>query len=78
MDGQARVMAERVDIGADEFTWTGDSNQDGYVDVVDLLTLVYAFGTYAGDPTYDATCDFNHDGAVDVVDLLDIVYNFGN
>ena len=77
MDGQARVMAERVDIGADEFTWTGDSNQDGYVDVVDLLTLVYAFGTYVGDPGYDPTCDFNHDGAIDVVDLLDIVFNFG-
>jgi hypothetical protein len=55
----------------------GDANKDDAVDVVDLLTLVYAFGTYMGDAGYDATCDFNTDGAVDVVDLLTIVYSFG-
>jgi predicted outer membrane repeat protein len=65
-----------VDMGAYEHR-LADANGDGYVDVVDLLGLVYAFGTLAGDPAYDATCDFNHDGAVDVVDLLDLVYNFG-
>jgi hypothetical protein len=70
-------MADRVDIGMDEFTWTGDANLDGYVDVVDLLYLVDAFGTSSGDAEYDARCDFNSDGAVDVVDLLDLVYNFG-
>lgn len=78
IDNQVRVMAGRVDIGVDEFTWTGDANQDGYVDVVDLLSVVYAFGSYAGDLNYDASADFNKDGMVDVVDLLDVVYNFGN
>jgi parallel beta-helix repeat protein len=77
MDGQPRVMADRVDIGADEFTWMGDANLDGYVDVVDLLKLVYAFGTNTGEPGYDPACDFNNDGAIDVVDLLKLVYNFG-
>jgi parallel beta-helix repeat protein len=65
-----------VDMGAYEHR-LADANGDGYVDVVDLLGVVYAFGTIAGDPTYDATCDFNADGAVDVADLLDIVHNFG-
>jgi hypothetical protein len=69
-------IAPIVDIGAYELR-LADANGDGYVDVVDLLGVVYAFGTVAGDPTYDATCDFNADGAVDVADLLDIVYNFG-
>ena len=45
IDGQPRLMADHVDIGMDEFIWTGDANLDGYVDVVDLLYLVYAFGT---------------------------------
>jgi hypothetical protein len=54
-----------------------DVNGDGFVDVVDLLSLVYAFGTLCGDPAYDPACDFNHDCAVDVVDLLDVVYAFG-
>jgi hypothetical protein len=47
------------------------------VDVVDLLILVDAFGSAAGDPNYDPTCDFNNDSYVDVVDLLDLVDNFG-
>jgi hypothetical protein len=55
----------------------GDVNKDGWVDVVDLLYLVDAFGSLAGDPNYNAASDFNHDDAVDVVDLLMLVDNFG-
>ena len=62
---------------ADEFTWVGDVNLDGYVDVVDLLYFVEGFGNYLGDPGYNPACDFNHDGCCDVVDLLDLVFNFG-
>jgi hypothetical protein len=72
----ARPIGPSYDIGAYEVL-PGDTNADGHVDVVDLLTLVDAFGSLAGDANYDATCDFNSDGAVDVVDLLDLVYNFG-
>ena len=57
--------------------WPGDVNDDGFVDVVDLLYLVDAFGSATGDPNYDARCDFNNDGYVDVVDLLTLVENFG-
>jgi hypothetical protein len=57
--------------------WSGDINHDGHVDVEDLLDLVASFGSYSGDPTYNAAADFNYDGMVDVVDLLDMVYNFG-
>ena len=55
----------------------GDINGDGHVDVVDLLWLVDAFGSIAGDANYDVRCDFNGDDAVDVVDLLTLVENFG-
>jgi hypothetical protein len=77
MDGQPRVLDGRVDIGADEFTRPGDVDGNGAVDMVDLLHLVDAFGTFTGDVKYSPACDFNHDGAVDVVDLLDLVYNYG-
>jgi hypothetical protein len=55
----------------------GDINGDGSVDVADLLYLVDAFGSVAGDPDYDPACDFNSDDSVDVVDLLIFVDNFG-
>jgi hypothetical protein len=55
----------------------GDIDDDGYVDVVDLLYFVDAFGSVSGDANYDARCDFNDDDAVDVVDLLILVENFG-
>ena len=55
----------------------GDTNGDGHVDVVDLLTLVDAFGSLLGDANYDLAADLNQDDAVDVADLLSLVYNFG-
>jgi predicted outer membrane repeat protein len=67
-----------VDMGAYERGRpASDVDGDWLTDVVDLLYMVDAFGTYSGDADYDPRCDFNADGAVDVVDLLDIVYNFG-
>jgi hypothetical protein len=64
-------------IGLKDTGLTADVDGDGQVDVVDLLYMVDAFGSAAGDPNYDARCDFNKDGYVDVVDLLTLVYSFG-
>lgn len=76
INGVARTLAE-FDIGAYEILMAGDTNADGHVDVVDLLTLVYTFGLNAGEPGFDPAGDINADGAVDVVDLLMLVDNFG-
>jgi formylglycine-generating enzyme len=54
----------------------GDVNDDGHVDMVDLLYLVDAFGSTTGAANYNPACDFNHDGSVDVVDLLYLADNF--
>jgi hypothetical protein len=56
---------------------TCDVNRDGSVDVVDLLYLVDAFGSVAGDANYDPRCDFYPDESIDVIDLLYLVDNFG-
>lgn len=68
------VLFRRLDFGGG---LEGDCNGDGAVDVADLLTLVYAFGSARGDANFDVQADLNFDHLVDVVDLLDIVYNFG-
>jgi hypothetical protein len=76
INASPRPLGE-YDIGPYEVRMVGDSNADGHVDVVDLLSLVYTFGLSLGDPGFDPTCDFNADNAVDVVDLLMFVDNFG-
>ncbi len=55
----------------------GDVNGDGTVDVIDLLTLIPAFGSQVGGPGYDVTSDFDGDGYVDVFDLLYMIGTFG-
>jgi hypothetical protein len=56
---------------------TCDTNADGMVDVVDLLTLVFSFSAFSGaDRNYDPWADFNADGTVDTVDLLILVENW--
>lgn len=54
-----------------------DANDDGFVDVIDLLTMVYSFGAFCGvDRHYDPWTDFNADGTVDSTDLLILVENW--
>ena len=55
----------------------GDSNNDNFVDVLDLATLITAFGTDTTMPEYDKTADFNSDEYVDVLDLSLLINNFG-
>lgn len=51
----------------------GDSNNDGLVNVGDLLLLLSAFGTNNPD---GLDVDFNGDGFVDTIDLLVILVNW--
>jgi hypothetical protein len=68
LDGGFRTISHCV---------VSDANEDGSVDVIDLLYLVETFGTARGEPSYNSMCDFNTDGSVDVLDLLWLVEYFG-
>ena len=46
----------------------GDTNNDGEVNVVDLLAVISAWGDCSGCPE-----DFNDNGSVDVTDLLLVI-----
>jgi len=48
-----------------------DINNDGAVNVLDLIELLLAFGTT------DQTADINNDGTVNVLDLLQLLLNWG-
>jgi hypothetical protein len=77
---EAELYQLRADLVAEieaVLPMVGDANADDAVDVVDLLTLVYAFGSVEGGAGFDPSVDFNADGLVDVEDLLDLVAWFG-
>lgn len=76
IDGQPRVLAGRVDIGADEFTIPGDVNADGVVNVADLYLPVSSWGATWANPTYDPRADFNGDGYINVGDLQLLTANW--
>ncbi len=50
----------------------GDLNDDGVVNVLDLITLLMSFGLCEGCPA-----DFDDDGFVNVLDLIALIMNFG-
>ena len=54
-----------------------DANQDGLVDIVDLVICALAFGSQPGDPKWNPYADLNQDGLVDIVDLVMIALHFG-
>ena len=55
----------------------GDTNNDGSVNVIDLLIFADSWGTSVGQPKYNSLCDFNNDNYVDVADLLILAANWG-
>ena len=55
----------------------GDVDHDYDVNLTDLARLLAAFGTCAGDPSYDALADLNDSGCTDLVDLATQLANFG-
>jgi hypothetical protein len=48
-----------------------DTNDDGLVDVLDLVNVILAWAT--ADPDADVTGD----GTVDVLDLVEVILNWG-
>lgn len=84
LDGNARVNAGTVDIGAYEVQFAGgDFNVDGVVDLADLAVLATHFGE---DSTGNGSNglmvgwgdgDANGDGKVDLADLAILATNFG-
>lgn len=56
---------------------SGDSDQNGVIEGVDLARLEAAYGTRAGEPLYDGVCDLNGDGVIDQADEDLLIARFG-
>ncbi|MDO8490789.1 MAG: nidogen-like domain-containing protein [Dehalococcoidia bacterium] len=56
----------------------GDVNNDGVVDVLDLVAVAAAFGSVPTSPNRNADADLNQDGIVNILDLVVVGLNFGS
>jgi thermitase len=56
---------------------TIDVNEDGMIDIVDIVIVALAFGSKPGDPNWNPYVDLNQDGIVDIVDLVMVALHFG-
>ena len=54
-----------------------DLNDDGKVDISDVLAAAMAFGSHPGHPRWNPAADLNGDSQVRVDDILTIALNFG-
>ncbi|MDP4180635.1 MAG: carbohydrate-binding protein [Bacillota bacterium] len=58
-------------------TTKGDINNDGVINLADVVLLASAFNTVKGDPKYAASFDLNDDGSINMSDVIIIAGNFG-
>lgn len=62
---------------------SGDVNDDGIVNIQDVVIAALAFGSSVGEPNslgepYNPDADLNNDGIINIIDLVIIGVNFGN
>jgi hypothetical protein len=55
----------------------GDINRDGDVDFDDLAAFAGSYGSFSGEPAYNADADLDHDGDIDLNDLIVLARNYG-
>jgi parallel beta-helix repeat protein len=54
-----------------------DFNNDGIIDIFDLVRMALAFGSMPGMPNWDPYVDLNQDGIIDIFDLVVVALHFG-
>jgi hypothetical protein len=85
ISAQAPVIPGEMDTADNSYTSTvkvktrivGDVNADGIVNVLDLIVVDAAFGTYPGDPNYNLYADINRDGTINVLDMILVSTHLG-
>jgi len=55
----------------------GDLNEDGTVDIFDVVIIAAAFGSVLGDPNWDQRADIREDNIVDIFDMVKLAVNYG-
>lgn len=56
---------------------SADINDDGVVDIYDVVAVAIAFGSKPGDPNWNPTADLNNDSITDIYDVVTVAKDFG-
>jgi predicted outer membrane repeat protein len=71
IDGEPRVVADRVDIGCDEVgPKQADFSRDGIINFGDYSTLIHSFAAGPADPNWNILADLYEDNRIDCNDLV--------
>jgi len=54
-----------------------DFNNDGIIDIFDLVRMALAYGSVPGNPIWNPYVDLNQDSTIDIFDLVTVAVNFG-
>jgi hypothetical protein len=63
--------------GVVNVTIPGDVDDNGVVNMGDVMTLLYAFGSTPGQPNWNPNCDIEGNGRIDMGDIVIALRNFG-
>jgi len=55
-----------------------DINNDGCVNMIDVMAIAHSFGAIKTDARFDSKCDLNNDGGINMADVVYIAKFFGN
>jgi len=58
-------------------TFIGDLNLDGVVNIIDVSTVAYSFGSGYGSERWNSDADLNNDGQINIIDISMVAREFG-
>lgn len=66
-----------TDLEESVIAYLSDVNNDGKVNILDIVLLAVSFGSKTGDSNWNPICDLNKDGHINILDLAQVAVGFG-
>ena len=73
-----RIIQGATSLSLIEEPLIGDVNEDGLVNVLDMILVSNALGSRPGDPNWNPNADLNRDGVINTLDLIIVSNHLGD